>query len=450
MRRPTRLLTARGAIALPAFLPDATRAGVKGLDAEDLTRAGVEILMVNAFHLAQSPGTSRIAALGGIRRFMGWPGPVASDSGGFQAYSLLAGKGGSVGRSAGGGAGRGAGGGAGRSAGGGTGRGAGGGAGRSAGGGAGRSAGDGAGRSAERGPGRAGFSGISDEGFSLRRPGRSRRELLTPEKSIRHQFRLGADILFCLDQCTHPRAPQTLQREGVRRTVDWARRCRRELDRLLEAAPNAEEAEVAGRPTGASSASMAGSTTRPLLFAVVQGGADRDLRRECADRLLEIGFDGYGFGGWPVEEGGALSEMVPFVAEILPPELPLHGLGIGKPETLVRAWRAGYRLFDCVIPTRDGRHGRLFCFRDDPRSARMEGKSFYREIGITSERYAREAAPIEAGCPCPLCTRRPAAYLHHLFACGDPAGPRLATIHNLVFYRRLIDALRQRNAKPNG
>lgn len=347
--------TGHGQLRLPAFMPDATRAVVRGVSADDLIAVGVDALMVNALHLAGTPGISLVAAAGGVHRFMGWTGPIASDSGGFQALSLQ--------------------------------------------------------------------PVVTDAGIAVQLPGRARSQLLTPEKSIRAQLRLGSDILFCLDQCTHPQQPPTAQRESVARTVAWARRCRTALDRELETKPR---------------------DVRPLLFAVVQGGADRELRRVCIEQLLEIGFDGYGFGGWPVDESGALLDMVAYVGELLPRESLKHGLGIGKPQTLVEAWRAGYQLFDCVIPTRDGRHGRLYRFREDPRTGELHGRADFEEVAITNTRFTRCMTPLEPDCPCPLCRRYPAAYLQHLFRIRDAAGPRLATLHNLAFYARLIGALRER------
>lgn len=391
----TRAETPHGALALPVFLPDATRAVVRAVGSDDLTACGIEALMVNALHLAASPGPTLVAAMGGIHRFMGWTGVVASDSGGFQAWSLAAGEGGGI----------------------------------SAPGGRVSRAGAG-GRPGTR-------ARMSDEGIVLQAPGRARATLLTPEKSIAQQLRLGADILFCLDHCTHPAAPEALQRQSVERTVAWARRCRAAFDRALEEGARTRARAAAAEP-GAERA-------RPLLFAVVQGGNDRDLRRACLEQLVAIGFDGYGFGGWPVGERGELLEMVALVAAELPPESLKHGLGIGKPDTLVAAWRAGYQLFDCVIPTRDARHGRLFRFREDPGASALEGRAFYEEVAIAHERFARCREPLEPDCPCPLCRLHPAAYLHHLFRVRDAAGSRLATLHNLTFYSRLQRVLRERS-----
>ncbi len=385
------IATAHGTLELPAFFPDATRAVVRATDSRDLAACGVQGLMANGLHLAAAPGLTLIRALGGLHRFMGWDRPIATDSGGFQLFSMAGARGSG---------------------------------------------------------GRVRLAGVSDRGVVLAVAGRGRTQRLTPEKSIEQQWRLGADLLFCLDQCPPPQASPAVERESVQRTLAWARRCKQAFTELCRSSgsgsgptPGWGGGPGAGPEPGSRSAPLA--SERPLLFAVVQGGGDRELRRECALELAEIGFDGYGFGGWPVDDEGRLLELVGYVAELLPPGSLLHGLGIGKPETLVGAWRAGYQLFDCVIPTRDGRHGRLFAFRERPQSARLEGKEFYREIGIAAERHARERGPVEPECPCPLCAQYSAAYLHHLFKVRDAAGARLATLHNLTFYARLMRRLRE-------
>jgi len=357
------LRTLHGDLELPVFLPDATRGVVRGLDADDLRACGIGALVVNAFHLQSHPGMNTLRALGGLHAFMHWPGPVMTDSGGFQVLSLLAG-------------------------------------------------------SSKRGS-------ITKKGVRLRlRDGRDCR-LLTPEKCIRHQFMAGADVLVCLDYCTHPAAPREEQHRSVDFTVLWAAACRQEFDRLVEAT---------GR--------------RPLLFAVVQGGNDASLRRECAERLLEIGFDGYGFGGWPVADGGRLVDMVQFVAGLIPQAHPRWGLGIGKPGNLVRAAQCGYSVFDCTIPTRDARHRRLYAFRSAPEDAPARPDDFCDVIYMQDDKHRRDARPVDETCDCPCCRNYSRAYLHHLFQVWDPLALRLATMHNLRFYARLMDGLRKATCVP--
>ncbi len=355
------LRTSGGTMRLPAFLPDATKAVVRTLDSMDLERAGVEGIVVNVLHLSSKPGASVLRKLGGIGRFMGWRGVVACDSGGYQIYSLAS-------------------------------------------------------RSRKLGT-------VSERGLRYRLPGDTSSELLTPEKCIEKQFQMRADIMFCLDYCTHPNAPTEVQRESVARTVEWAKRCKQVFARRVEALPSGD--------------------VRPLLFAVVQGGADPDLRRRCAEELLEIGFDGYGYGGWPVSSNGTLVEAVAYVRELIPASLPLHALGIGKPESIVRCAELGYGLFDCTLPTRDGRRGTAYVSVDGFAGI-SPGGSFYELVRIRDDRYRRDESPLDDGCDCPACRGYSRAYLRHLFDSGDPTGQRLATLHNLRFYARLVAQLQAR------
>jgi queuine tRNA-ribosyltransferase len=353
------LPTCHGDLALPAFLPDATRAVVRTLDAGDLVACGVDALVVNTLHLSNHPGASVIARVGGVHRFMGWEGPIVSDSGGFQVLSLA------------------------------------------------RESAD--------------LVSVTKRGLMYRRHKRDDKHIWTPEKCIQQQFQLGADVLFCLDHCTHPTETDVRQQQSVANTVEWARRCKEEFDRRV------------AKSTGGQ---------RPLLFGVVQGGPRWELRAECAQRLLEIGFDGYGYGGWPIEEG-QLVDMVEHTARLLPAGVPLHALGVGKPENVVRAFRAGYHLFDCVLPTRDARHGRLYVFNEGWPQTCSEQANFYHFLYVKDEKHCADARPIDETCDCLTCRRYSRAYLNHLMRIEDGTAPRLATIHNLRFYMRLMNHLRE-------
>jgi len=355
-----RLETGHGPIELPAFMPDATRAVLRGLDGDDLRACGVQALVVNAFHLMTRPGCGVISRLGGIHRFMGFDGPVASDSGGFQLYSLLCDD--------------------------------------------------------------PRLGRITDKGFSFRRAADRPQKMLTPDKCIARQLQLGSDIVVCLDQCTHPTDGRDRQIQSVDRTIRWAKRCREVFDQRVER-------------TGG----------QALLFAVVQGGADADLRRRCAEQLMGIGFDGYGFGGWPIDEGGCLIDAVAQVAEIVGPQALKWALGVGKPENVVAAVAAGYQLLDCAIPTRDARHGRLYVFTDPPDQMALSGKDFYEYVYIQDEVHVRDERPIDLTCACACCRQYSRGYVHHLFRIRDALAPRLATIHNLRFYARLMAELRRRS-----
>jgi queuine tRNA-ribosyltransferase len=236
---------------------------------------------------------------------------------------------------------------------------------------------------------------------------------LTPEKSIQLQLAYGSDIAVCLDDCTHPDDDMAIQEQSVARTIAWAKRCRSEFDKLCD-----------GRHLEAGA--------RPLLFAVVQGGADCGLRKRCADALLEIGFDGYGFGGWPVDEKGALlHEMVAFVRESIPRNFPMHALGVGHPNNVTAAVRMGYEIFDSALPTRDARHGRLYAVTD-------RGFKF---VYPDDKKHIKTNLPVDASCDCACCRNYTLAWLHHLYQLKDAAYARLATIHNLRFMMRLIERL---------
>jgi queuine tRNA-ribosyltransferase len=353
------LATPAGPLALPAFLPDATRGTLRTVPTHLVAGVGVEALMANGWHLAERPGADAIRAVGGLHAFIGFPGPIATDSGGFQVWSLLR-------------------------------------------------------ERPDRGS-------VGKEGFTWRSEAGDKR-LLTPEKAIRGQLRMGADLVFCLDQCTHPDDPDSVQEESVARTIAWARTCRAAFDRATDR-----------------------SDTKPLLYAVVQGGRSLDLRRRCVEELCAIGFDGYGFGGVPVEtDGQRVVDEVAFVAEILPRDAPKHALGLGRPDSLLAAWRAGYVTFDSTAPTREARRGLLYLSRvplDDPaavRSADRLGAWF----DATDARFWRDPRPVDDTCDCPLCRGYPRATLAHLFRVEDPAGSALASLHNLRFLTRLIAALR--------
>jgi queuine tRNA-ribosyltransferase len=254
--------------------------------------------------------------------------------------------------------------------------------------------------------------------------GRRKKVLFTPERSIRLQFDLGTDLMVCLDDCPSPNASPEEVRVSVEHTVHWAERCRDEFDRQLAARHR-------------------GDGHRPLLFGVVQGGYDQEMRRRCAGQLLPLGFDGFGFGGWPLTPQGVLAkEILAYTADLLPDELPRFALGVGSPEHIVTCYRLGWRIFDCVLPTRDARHGRLYAW-DAPSSDQVDllAPNFYHFVYIRDEKHKREVGPISAACDCPCCGDYSLGYLHHLFDVDDPLGQRLATLHNLRFYTQLLDRL---------
>lgn len=256
-------------------------------------------------------------------------------------------------------------------------------------------------------------SSLSSKGITFQPEGASRPFQLTPEKTIQLQVAYGADVVICLDDCRHADEPEEAQRLSVERTIDWARKGKREFDRLTA------------------------KKERPLLFAVVQGGASRELRRRCAEALLEIGFDGFGYGGWPLDsQGNLLADMLAYTRELIPPALPLHALGVGHPDSVAACARMGYGVFDSALPTRDARHGRLYARRDR-----------FEHVYVEDERWIKADGPVYPGCPCWVCVRYPLGYLRHLFKTGDVLFQRLATGHNLSFMQAWMRSLR---APPKG
>ncbi|HST06306.1 MAG TPA: tRNA guanosine(34) transglycosylase Tgt [Chloroflexia bacterium] len=352
-----------GELQLPAFLPDATLGVVRSLDSTDLERVGVQGLVMNTFHLMQKPGSSTIQALGGLHAMAGWTRPIVTDSGGFQAYSLVR-------------------------------------------------------ENPKNGQ-------ITDKGIVIRSENK-RKFQLTPAKTVQLQMGYGSDIVVCLDDCTSPEAPHAVQLESVERTVKWAREGKREFDSLLDRRGTSPD-------------------ERPLLLAVIQGGTSQELRRRCALELLEIGFDGYGYGGWPLDaEGHLLLDVIAFTRELIPSSLPFHALGVGHPENIVQCTKAGCNLFDSALPTRDARHGRLYRFADelvDPTSPRFMGR-WFDTLYIADDKFIKDDRPLAPYCDCLCCARYSRGYLHHLFKLGDTLFFRLATLHNLRFMTMLTAALR--------
>lgn len=250
---------------------------------------------------------------------------------------------------------------------------------------------------------------VTEEGFTFRWNGQ--KILFTPELSIKLQLDLGADILICLDQCTDPQRPQEFQKEAVEITLKWAKRCKAEFERLTK-----------------------DKKKRPLLFAVIQGGNDKTLRRYCALELIKIGFDGYCYGGVPIDScKKLLKSILKYTASLMPDDKPKYALGVGKPEDIIICNRFGYTIFDCVIPTREARHKKLYVWKDS--------KSLKSSFITLSSKYLKDSSPVSKYCDCYTCKNFTKAYLYHLFKIGDTLAYRLATIHNLRFYTQLMGKL---------
>lgn len=266
-----------------------------------------------------------------------------------------------------------------------------------------------------------GFGKITDEGLVTYRDSKKQQRLLfTPEDSIKMQFALGSDIMVCLDHFTPPGAQPDEIAATVKRTISWAKRCQAEFKRQLASR------FLADKP----------ASERPQLFAVIQGGSDYKQRSACARELLKLGFDGYGLGGLPFNEAGELDiDLCRFNASLTPDDLPKYAMGLGKVSDIIALYQCGYQIFDCVLPTRDARHGRLYLFNQQT----LQSEYLHLRRGV----YQLDKRPLSETCQCPTCMSCSRAYLHHLLKIGDSAYYRLATMHNLYQYQKLMLSLSQ-------
>jgi queuine tRNA-ribosyltransferase len=329
------LQTPHGSFDTPIFMPVGTQATVKGLTPEQLRSVGAQIILGNTYHLTLRPGDELIAELGGLHRFMGWDGPILTDSGGFQVFSL------------------------------------------------------------------ADVRKVTDDGAIFRSHIDGALLELTPEKAVRIQENLGSDIAMVLDECPPSDTTPEIMRSAVARTIRWAERCKSAHSRQDQA-----------------------------LFAIVQGGTDIGLRDECARRLVALDFPGYALGGFSVGEGpAAMMAALEPCAAFLPERKPRYLMGVGRPEDLLAGIAAGIDLFDCVMPTRNGRNA--LAFTDDG------------PIRLRNACHRRDSAPVESGCPCYACRNFSRAYLHHLFGADEMLGPILLSLHNVAYYLRLMAEARR-------
>lgn len=269
---------------------------------------------------------------------------------------------------------------------------------------------------------------IHEDGVTFHLHSKSGRKkyLITPEKCIQMQFDIGSDIMIVLDYFT----PHTNKYEDIKLsvdwTLDWAKRCKIEFEKQLKARKLSDH-------------------NRPHLFSVIQGWNSREERERCAVGLEKIGFDGYGLGGWPFDEDGNLLDIVKFVGEVTPKDKPKYGLGIGNPQGLVDAISWGYQIFDCVLPTRDARHKRLYVFEKNPKDLLgtiFSSKNWYGYVYPGREKFIRDTEPISKYCDCYTCRNYSMSYLNHLFRIDDSLAWRLSTIHNLYFYSSVIKICR--------
>lgn len=283
---------------------------------------------------------------------------------------------------------------------------------------------------------------ITDEGIVLYTgPKKQKKTLFTPEDSIRMQFALGSDVMICLDDFSPPKANEKRIKESVERTIAWAKRAKVEFEKQLQKHGFTDD-------------------NRPLLLAPIQGHNNHKWREFCSQELQKIGFDIYGLGGWPLDEQGKFDySFCQKNAELTPKDSLRFALGVGTPENIVKLFFMGYQFFDCVLPTRDARHQRLYVFKVDPKNLNQEILKKLTEENRLNEifdyayigkgKFATDNSAISQFCDCPLCKKTDdipqvsKAYLHHLFKIEDGSAFRLASLHNLRTYTLLIEALRR-------
>lgn len=324
--------TERGIIPTPIFMPVGTQATVKTLTPKQLEEANVKILLCNTYHLSLRPGEEVIKKHGGLHKFMGWYGPILTDSGGFQVFSL------------------------------------------------------------------SNLTKVSDEGVEFQSPICGSRVFLSPEKSIEIQNALGADIITTFDECVPYPCERDRAERAMLRTVTWTKRCR-----------NAHK------------------NSKQALFGIIQGSVFKELRDKCVEQLVEMDFDGYAIGGLSVGEGKYLmNEVLNYTVDQLPSDKPRYLMGVGMPEDILDAIEYGVDMFDCVIPTRNGRNGWAFT---------SKGK-----IKIRNSRYKDDTNPLDERCRCYTCQHFSKAYIRHLFNADEILGLSLLSLHNIYFF---IDMVRQ-------
>ena len=373
------LETPHGVIHTPAFITVGTKATVKALTPEQVANLGAEVVLANTYHLYLEPGEKRIKNFGGLHKFMNWSGPLMTDSGGFQVFSLGAAYGKQVSKIA--------------------------------------QAQENfhvlTHRSAAGSDDDENFSRrlakVDDNGVSFRSHLDGSLHYITPEKSIEIQHNLGADIIFAFDECTSPVESYKYQEEALERTHRWAMRSLEHHKKL-----------ASGKGL------TLGSLRGPALFGIVQGGWEEALRKKSAEFFAGMDFEGYGIGGSFAKED--METAVGWVNEILPKEKPRHLLGIGEPEDLFMGVEKGVDLFDCVMPTRNGRGGTLFT---------SCGK-----INIRNAEFRDDIRPIDGECGCEVCKNYSRADLCHLYRAREMLAGTLGSMHNLYFIINLVKKMR--------
>lgn len=329
------VMTPHGEVPTPAFMPVGTQGTVKCLTPEQVHSTGAAMVLANAYHLMVRPGAEVVAAGGGIQKWSGWNGPMLTDSGGFQLFSL------------------------------------------------------------------AELVRITEKGVHFRSHVDGAALFMSPEEAVRVQNLIGADVIMPLDDCVGFPADRARAEESVRRTHEWAKRSK-------EAHKREDQA----------------------LFGIVQGATYPELRRRSAEGLVQLDFPGYAIGGVSVGESRPLMrEAVDVVTGYLPASRPRYLMGVGLPMDVLDAVASGVDMFDCVVPTRNGRNSWAFTFRG--------------VVRVRNAKHARDAGPIEEGCDCYTCRNFSRSYVRHLFSSKEILGMTLVSLHNLRFYARLMEGARE-------
>ena len=342
--RRGRFQTVHGTVETPVFMNVATVAAIKGaLSSFDLAQLKCQVELCNTYHLHLRPGDELVAEMGGLRAFMGWQGPVLTDSGGFQVFSLAA------------------------------------------------------------------LRQITEQGVKFSSHIDGRRIFMGPEESMRIQSNLGSTIAMAFDECVKNPSPKEYVAASCARTQRWAVRCREELTRL-------------NRSGGAVNPSQ-------MLFGINQGGTYADLRVEHMKQLVQLDCEGFAIGGLAVgEPAPVMYDIIEHVEPYMPKDKPRYLMGVGTPVNILEGVARGVDFFDCVMPSRNARHGHL--------------NTWNGVINLNNARYARDDSPIDAQCDCPVCRRYSRAYLRHLLRAGEMLGMRLCVMHNLYFYNTLTERIR--------
>ncbi len=336
---------AHGTVQTPVFMNVGTQGAIKGgLDAFDLKKIGCQVELSNTYHLHLRPGDEVVKVMGGLHKFMRWDGPMLTDSGGFQVFSLSR------------------------------------------------------------------LRKITEEGVTFASHLDGHRIFMGPEESMRIQSNLGSDIAMAFDECVENPAEYGYAKASCERTLRWLERCKAEHDRL-----NAQPGCV---------------NPRQMLFGINQGATYPDLRIWHMQQIAKVDCDGYAIGGLAVgEPTEVMYEIIDAVEPNMPADKPRYLMGVGTPSNIIEAVARGVDFFDCVMPARNARHGKLFTWSG--------------ALNIKNEKYKTDAAPVDPECGCPVCRNFSRAYLRHLFTAGEMLGMRLAVMHNLWFYNELVRRIRE-------